>query len=228
MAAVKVPKAPTKTPNFLTKEQYKELIRTIDTYATIMESDASISALLEETLGLQIDRNKYANIREGEVRWLVNVITVACGTGLRSGEIRSMRWDWIDLNEGTITVQTTEDFTPKNGDDRTIYLSGDALEVLRRLHKDGRGLVFPGVHGEKVGKDYLNKRFRFFRELAKLPKAKNFHSTRHTDASWLVQAGVDIYRVQKLCGHRSMQTTMRYAHLAPKNLRDAVEMAFGV
>jgi len=41
-----------------------------------------------------------------------------------------------DLSEGTITVQTTEDFTPKNGDDRTVYISGDAREVLQRLYAE--------------------------------------------------------------------------------------------
>lgn len=231
MKGVKLPKAPLKMPTFLTREQFGHLVRTIDAYATIMESDADLTEMLKEAFGLDFERSKHAAILDGQVRWMIDLLTVACGTGLRSGEIRSMRWDWINLDEGTITVQDTPDFTPKTGDERMIYVGGDASKVLRRLYVEagepGADLVFPGFHGEKMDKDYLSKRFRFFRDLAKMPTTLRFHSTRHTYASWLVQWGVDLYRVQKLCGHRSVTTTMRYAHLAPKNLRDAVELAFG-
>ena len=51
-------------------------------------------------------------------------------------------------------------------------------------------------------------------------------SSRHTYASWLVMAGVDLYRVKELMGHSSIQTTMRYAHLARDNLRNEVERVF--
>ena len=88
-------------------------------------------------------------------------------------------------------------------------------------------MVFPGVKGGKLNKNYLAKRFRFFRDLAKLPKHLRFHSLRHTYGSWLAQAGVDLYRIKELMGHQSTQTTMRYAHLQPKNLRDAVDAVFG-
>ncbi len=63
--------------------------------------------------------------------------------------------------------------------------------------------------------------------MAMLPKNIRFHSLRHTYASWLVEGGVDLYRVKELMGHSSIQTTMRYAHLAPDNLRNEVERVFG-
>lgn len=231
MKGVKLPKVPGKVPTYLTQDQFDRIIRAIDGYATIMESDADLTEMMKDAFGLDFKRSKYATIQEGQVRWMIDVLTVACATGLRSGEIRSMRWSWIDHKERTITVQDTPDFTPKNGDERVIYVSGDALATLRKQYEQAGepndGLVFPGYNGGKITKDYLGKQFGFFRDLAKLPKALHFHSTRHTYASWLVQAGVDLYKVKELCGHASMSTTMRYAHLAPKNLRAAVELAFG-
>jgi integrase len=59
---------------------------------------------------------------------------------------------------------------------------------------------------------------------AEVPRL-DVHDCRHTAASWLVQAGVPLYDVQKLLGHSSYQTTMRYAHLAP-DAHDAVEDAW--
>jgi site-specific recombinase XerD len=51
-----------------------------------------------------------------------------------------------------------------------------------------------------------------------------FHDLRHTFASALVQKGVDLYRVQRLLGHRDGRMTQRYAHLAPETLLEAVQV----
>lgn len=51
-----------------------------------------------------------------------------------------------------------------------------------------------------------------------------FHDLRHTFATPLVQSGVDLYKVQRLLGHKSSAMTQCYAHHYPESLRDAVEM----
>jgi integrase len=51
----------------------------------------------------------------------------------------------------------------------------------------------------------------------------HFHDLRHTCATRMVQAGVDLYKVQRLLGHKSPIMTQRYAHHYPESLRDGVE-----
>ena len=51
-----------------------------------------------------------------------------------------------------------------------------------------------------------------------------FHDTRHCYSSWAVMAGMDLYRLQRILGHKSQQMVQRYAHLRPKDLREAVEL----
>ncbi len=51
-----------------------------------------------------------------------------------------------------------------------------------------------------------------------------FHDLKHDFATSLVQSGVDLYRVQKLCGHKDQRMTQRYAHLLPESLREAIKV----
>lgn len=68
----------------------------------------------------------------------------------------------------------------------------------------------------------LRKEFMAARKKAGLPPSVTLHTLRHTCASWLIQAGVDLYTVGRILGHSSTQTTARYAHLSDASLKAAM------
>ncbi len=72
---------------------------------------------------------------------------------------------------------------------------------------------------------WINVRKTYYEALkaAKITRRVTFHGLRHTAASHLVMAGVDLRTVGKILGHKTAQITLRYAHLAPDHLKGAVD-----
>ena len=202
-----------KDPLYLSKKEYAKLLKTIE--------DAAASQ---------------PGLKDGEVRWLADVVRVTTGTGLRASELCHLRWSGVDLDGQMLTVRVTGEFKTKSGHERSVPLAGDALETLRRLDRQREsradGYVFGGRATRKgvrphLDRQYLNKRFKHYADLAGIRPEHTFHSLRRTYASWLVQGGTDLYVVQKLLGHADIKTTMKYAFLAPDNFRAAVGRVFG-
>ena len=194
-------------PEFLTEAQVEELLCTI-------KADAVL---------------KHA-ITDGN-RWLTHVIRFTLGTSLHRGEMCNLRWSAVDLHTGLITVRNTEDFETKSGHERAVPLVGDARAVIVALREtrtsEADDYVFKGMRGDQLNAEHLSRRFRFYRRLARLPKGINFHSLRHTFASWWVMRGGDLYRLKEVLGHADIQTTMIYAHLRPDALLEEMEKCFG-
>jgi integrase len=146
---------------------------------------------------------------------------LALHSGMRRNEQHRLRWQDVDLARGIITILHS-----KHGEKRHIPINSIAQAVLRTLlgHTNGLPYVCPGRDGER-DRDWERWFERCVRE-AKVPDF-HWHDLRHTFASRLVMAGVDLRTVQELLGHKSILMTMRYAHLAPAHLRDAVERLAG-
>ncbi len=87
--------------------------------------------------------------------------------------------------------------------------------------------VFPNYGGTKLHKEYLSRRFKHFARLTGLPEFINFHSTRHTCASWLAQQGCSIEAIRRYMGHSSITVTQKYMHLSPDGFAEQIERAFG-
>ncbi len=145
-------------------------------------------------------------------------ILVALYSGMRRSEqyiTRScpeggLQWSHIDFQTGIITLPRS-----KHGESRHIPVNSVLRALLEALQAtSGSAYVFPGKPPDE-----------WFPEACKKAGIANFswHCLRHTFASRLVMAGVDIRTVQELMGHKTIVTTMRYAHLAPGHGSDAVE-----
>jgi len=203
------PKTSKTVADFLTREEYTHLLHYIESEAILKEN----------------------RLKPGEIIWLADVVRFAVGTGMRLGEICNLRWSAVNLQTGYVSVKNARDFKTKSGHERTLYITGEARQVLELRHaartSELDDYVLTGTSGEQLNATYVSKRFKRFTRMAGLREGVHFHTLRHTYASWLVMAGVDLFRVKELLGHSDISTTQRYAHLAPQHHRDDVERVFG-
>lgn len=148
-------------------------------------------------------------------------LVVALHTGFRRNELLSLRPEDIDLSWGLVSVRAGY---AKNGEGRTVPITETLREVLRRLVKeagaDGSPYLFRNCHGEPYRS--IRTGFEHAAQRAGI-KDFRFHDLRHTFASRLIMAGVDIRTVQELMGHKTISMTLRYSHLSPDHKRKAME-----
>lgn|SRR5574340_804440 len=167
-----------------------------------------------------LSHEEEAQLLAGCAPWLHDLVTVALHTGMRMGEILALTWSTVDFNRRTVTVLRS-----KNGERRTIPVNDTALSVLRRksrIRSLTTDLVFYSKAFTVIEPGHLRRSFRLAMKKAKIEDF-HFHDLRHTFATRLVQAGVDLYKVQRLLGHKSPTMTQRYAHHYPESLREGVE-----
>jgi integrase len=157
------------------------------------------------------------------IPYLQDLIRFAVNTGLRTGEIFSLRWSHVDLNRGILSV-----FASKTQTIREIPLNSEARKVLEAWKLNQKNeIVF---YNPQTGKPFVDLKAGFALACEKAGIADvTWHTLRHTFASRLVNSGVDIVTVKELLGHSSISVTMRYAHTNIESKRAAVEKlsAFG-
>lgn len=149
-------------------------------------------------------------------------LDIALHTGMRKSEQFTATWDQVDLERGYIYLSMT-----KNGSDRYVTLNSTALQVLKQLKERHKELGLPSdstlFHSKRDGLiKNPRKWFQTALDQAEI-KGVTWHTLRHTFASRLVMAGVDLKTVQELMGHKTIAMTARYAHLAPTHKLRALE-----
>lgn len=159
---------------------------------------------------------------------LHDAIIVSLNTGLRLGELLRLRWLDVDLRAGLVSVPNEDKRKP--GGKVPINKATLAILLCRREMQNGQpeSRIFPPV-GKGMSRENLSHVFREVVTRLELNAGITdkrqrivFHSLRHTFASWLALAGVDIYRIKTLMRHKTISMTMRYAHLIPDATKDAV------
>lgn len=144
-------------------------------------------------------------------------LDLALNTGLRLSEQYGLSWEYVAIERRILTIPVS-----KNGESRHVPLNNDAVVALEAARKrsNGQPWVFLNRYAERL----VSPR-EWFDAAIKEAGLQGFtwHCLRHTFASRLVMAGVDLRTVQELMGHKTIQMTVRYAHLAPKHQLAAVQ-----
>lgn len=150
------------------------------------------------------DRNKHP----AEIAFIYLLIL----TGARSSEIKNAKWSMIQGNK----IVLKEHKTDRLGDDRIVRLPATAMEILDKLPQvEGgtiTGIKSPGYYWEKVRRE------------AGCPDLR-LHDLRHSFASAALSAGLSLAQIGELLGHKSAQTTKRYAHLVDETAEAAATVA---
>jgi len=150
-------------------------------------------------------------------------IILAVDTGMRSGEIRDLRWSEIDLRNREIVLSGDR---TKNRDYRLIPMTARVCDLLERTHASVPGEYV--LTNPKTGKPYTSFKtgWRALCRRARVGDAR-IHDLRHTFASWSLQRGIDSITVQHLLGHKTASMTRRYAKPSRETLHGAIAKLVG-
>jgi integrase len=153
-----------------------------------------------------------------------NMTLLSLDSGLRAGEIFSLTWADVNIDDGIITIRDS-----KSGKTRFAYMTKRVKEMFRSLEaREPSQLVFPDRRGKKIIQ--MSNTFNRAVDKLKLNEGVNddrfkvtFHTCRHSFASQMVISGVDLYAVKELLGHSDFKMTSRYAHLGQNTLQQAIQ-----
>jgi hypothetical protein len=169
--------------------------------------------------GLQIPPGRKGHLDRMGV-WALQLLSL---TGLRRDEIRDLTWPMVDWQHSCLNLPDT-----KTGQ-RNVPVPSQVMALLRRIHDHTgnrkEGLVVHSRTGRKLSG--LNLTWKNIREAVGIPDVR-LHDLRHSFASDALMGGVPLAIVGEMLGHRQPSTTKRYAHLANRVVREALEHTAGI
>ena len=147
-----------------------------------------------------------------------NLILKLCyGMGLRVSEIVNLKIRDIDSKNMQVLVERA-----KGKKDRYVNLPESVLDALRTYYKEykPKEYLFEGQYGGKYSLRSVQNVFKAALKKANINKQVGIHSLRHSFATHLLEAGTDISYIQQLMGHNDIKTTLIYAEVGKKNLKN--------
>jgi integrase len=183
-----------------------------------------------------LSKEEIPRLRDACPPYLRNIVDCALNTGMRKGEILSLKWSQV--RDGLIYLRKT-----KTNRKREIPVNDTLQDVFDKIKKygepstvqrlDRKSMQFPKSKTDHIftyqGEPIKDVKTSFTRALKKAGIENfRFHDLRHTFASHLVMHGASIKDVQELLGHADLKMTMRYAHLSDKHKSKAVNLLNGL
>lgn len=153
-------------------------------------------------------------MEQTESIFVLSAIKLLLFTGRRTGEILTLKWDYIDFENSKMNLPDT-----KTGA-KSFFFSPTVKQILLNL-PNKEGFVFKSVLKDKR----VTTVRHIWKKICKLAKIENVrvHDLRHTYASLAVQNGYSLPIISKMLGHADIKTTQRYAHLHDDPVNQAVE-----
>lgn len=137
-------------------------------------------------------------------------------SGLRVCEIRRLKWESVDLERRTLRIEQS-----KGQKDRVVFLSPPAVEALRALPRTS-ALVFTRSH-RPLSRRYCQSRLKTLGRTCAVKVTP--HQLRHTAATLLLNAGMSVWGVKAILGHRHVDSTLRYARTRDSTAAKEYQMA---
>ena len=144
------------------------------------------------------------------------IVKIAMITGCRRGNAQTIQWHDIDFTNNTITFPDTKNNTP-----HIAPITPELAESLRAFQAKNRafqGYAFPSADGSRIPFVDVKQTWRRF-ALSLGYEDLHFHDLRHAVASYLAKQNVSLLTIGKLLGHKSLESTKRYAHICVEDLQ---------
>lgn len=157
-----------------------------------------------DEIGRLISSLDFADSAGTESPYATAAIRLLLWTGMRSSEVRQLRWNEVDLDTQCLRLADT-----KTGA-RVIPLSSHTLKIIKSLRREtDKDIVFQS--SQRGSPLALTRPWYRIRASAGIDTSATIHTLRHTFASWSVMGGQSLAQVGAVLGHKSAQTTLRYA-----------------
>ncbi|MFC2069054.1 tyrosine-type recombinase/integrase [Chloroflexota bacterium] len=148
------------------------------------------------------------------------IVITLYGTGLRSSELTGLKLEDVDLGSGQIRVMG------KGGKQRSVYMSATVFKVLFKYRHNWRPKVkseylFIHENGQPINRYYLAHRLHAYGKKAKIKGIRcSPHTFRHSFAVGYLRSGGDVFTLQRILGHSTLEMTRHYAEIADSDVEE--------